>query len=112
MHEKQPGVFDFDGQNNVFKFIEMANKTGFVVLLRPGPYACAERDYGGLPPWLLAEDLQALKPRTHEGIYMNAVRRYLQELMPRLNDYLYKNGGPIVIVQVFKFMFDRSIFYL
>ena len=45
-HEPMPGVYDFDGQNDVFSFMELAQKMNFVVILRPGPYICGEHDYG------------------------------------------------------------------
>jgi beta-galactosidase len=48
-HEPYPGVYDFNGQNDVFTFIQMAQKTGFSVILRAGPYACAKHEFGGLP---------------------------------------------------------------
>ena len=41
-----PGVYDFGGQNDVFSFMKLAQDTGFVVILRPGPYICGEHDYG------------------------------------------------------------------
>jgi len=45
-HEPTPGVYDFGGQNDVFAFMQLAQDTGFVVILRPGPYICGEHDYG------------------------------------------------------------------
>ncbi|RNA22068.1 Beta-galactosidase [Brachionus plicatilis] len=99
-HEPQPGVYDFEGQNNIFEFLEIAQKIGFVVVLRPGPYVCAEHDYGGLPWWLLVNGTESIVPRSSETNYMNAVRRYFGVLLPQLAPYLYKNGGPIITVQV------------
>lgn len=52
-HEPAPGVFDFDGQHDAAAFIRLAQEEGMHVLLRPGPYVCAEWDFGGLPAWLL-----------------------------------------------------------
>ncbi|CAF0759614.1 unnamed protein product [Brachionus calyciflorus] len=99
-HEPSPGVYDFEGQNNVFEFLEIAQKIGFVVILRPGPYVCAEHDYGGLPWWLLANGTNNIVPRSSEENYMKAVRRYFNVLLPKFVPYLYKNGGPIITVQV------------
>ena len=65
-----------------------------------GPYACAERDYGGLPWWLLANGTQNILPRTNEQTYMNAVKRWFQVLFPKLAPFLYKNGGPVITVQI------------
>ena len=52
-HEPTPGVFDFEGQHDAEAFIRLAQQEGMYVLLRPGPYVCAEWDFGGLPAWLL-----------------------------------------------------------
>ena len=93
-------MYDFQGQNDVFTFMEIAQKVGFNIILRPGPYVCAEHDYGALPWWLMANGTQTVVPRTSEETYMNAVRRYLSVLLPRLTPYLYKNGGPVLTVQV------------
>ena len=65
-----------------------------------GPYVCAEHDYGGLPWWLLANGTENIVPRSSETNYMNAVRRYYDVLLPKFVPYLYKNGGPIITVQV------------
>jgi beta-galactosidase len=52
-HEPVPGVFDFRGQHDVEAFLRVVQDVGMYVLLRPGPYICAEWDLGGLPAWLL-----------------------------------------------------------
>jgi beta-galactosidase len=99
-HEPYPGVYDFEGQNDVFHFMDLAQKTGFSIILRPGPYVCAEHDFGALPWWLMMNGTDTIKPRTNEETYMNAVRNYLQVLLPKIVPYLYQNGGPILTVQV------------
>ncbi len=99
-HEPVEGEYDFEGQKDIFEFIDMAYKTGLLVILRPGPYICGEHDYGGLPWWLLSEGTSSLVPRSSEYAYMRAVSRWLQELLPRFVPYLYANGGPIITVQV------------
>ena len=52
-HEQSPGVFDFAGDRDVAEFCRIAQEEGMWVLLRPGPYVCAEWEFGGLPWWLL-----------------------------------------------------------
>ena len=99
-HEPMPGVYDFDGQNNIFEFIEMAHSIGFVVILRPGPYVCAEHDFGGLPWWLLSDGIKTIIPRSSEPTYLDAVTRWYKVLLPKFVPLLYKNGGPIITVQV------------
>jgi beta-galactosidase len=62
-HEPDYQEYDFKGQNDVEQFIKLAQHQGLVVLLRPGPYICAERDMGGLPYWLMSmnPDMKVLK---------------------------------------------------
>ena len=52
-HEPRPGHFDFSGNNDLVAFLSTAQELGFDVILRPGPFIDAERDFGGLPWWLL-----------------------------------------------------------
>eukprot|EP01023_Acetabularia_acetabulum_P034994 TRINITY_DN32943_c0_g1_i1.p1 TRINITY_DN32943_c0_g1~~TRINITY_DN32943_c0_g1_i1.p1 ORF type:complete len:178 (-),score=14.21 TRINITY_DN32943_c0_g1_i1:81-560(-) len=52
-HEQQPGLFEFEGWQDIEGFLHLAQQQGLLVLIRPGPYMCGEWDNGGLPPWLL-----------------------------------------------------------
>lgn len=52
MHEPKPGEFCFEGRLNISEFIKKAQKNGLMVIVRPGPYICAEWEFGGLPWWL------------------------------------------------------------
>jgi beta-galactosidase GanA len=99
-HEPTPGVYDFDGQNDVFTFIKMAQNTGFVVILRAGPYTCAEHEFGGLPWWLLSNGPNSVTPRTADVNYIAALQRWYGIFLPLVRPMLYKNGGPIITVQV------------
>ena len=72
-----------------------------------GPYVCSEHDFGGLPWWLLGNNITSgfniskqLLVRSSDERYMSAVRRWFDVLLPKLVPYLYKNGGPIITVQV------------
>ena len=96
-----PGEFDFTGQNDVIEFIKMVEKIGFYIVFRPGPYICAEHDYGGLPWWLLSNGTESIRPRTNDYNYMSAVKRWFNVLLPMIKPHLYKNGGKIITVQVF-----------
>ena len=97
-HEARPGNFDFDGDKDLVKFIQMAQEVGLLVILRAGPYICAEWDMGGLPSWLLREKSIAL--RTSDPTYLAYVDKWMSVLLPKMNPLLYENGGPIITVQV------------
>lgn len=53
LHEPRPGQYDFSGRLDLAEFVRAADRHGLKVLLRPGPYICAEWEFGGLPAWLL-----------------------------------------------------------
>ncbi len=97
-HETQPGVYDFSGQKDVAEFIREAGEEGLFVILRPGPYVCAEWDLGGMPSWLLKDKTNPL--RTPDERYMGPVRRWLKRLGKELAPLQVGNGGNIVLVQV------------
>ena len=73
IHEPEPGKFDFTGNNDIARFCRLAQKHGMYVIVRPGPYVCAEWEMGGLPWWLLKKE--DVKLRTLDPYYMERVRR-------------------------------------
>uniref|UniRef100_A0A8C4QI85 Beta-galactosidase n=2 Tax=Eptatretus burgeri TaxID=7764 RepID=A0A8C4QI85_EPTBU len=97
-HEKSPGIYNFTGDHSLSSFLQLAGDVGLLVILRPGPYICAEWDMGGLPHWLLKNSSIAL--RTSDEGYMMAVQRWMGVLLPVVKPFLYQNGGPIITVQV------------
>jgi beta-galactosidase len=98
VHEPQPGVYDFSGQNDVAEYIREAQAAGLNVILRPGPYVCAEWELGGYPSWLLKD--RALVLRSTDPAYTAAVHRWFQRLGQEIQPLLLKNGGPIIAVQL------------
>ena len=98
LHEPEEGEFCFEGICDMEHFFETADALGLYVILRPSPYICAEWEGGGLPYWLLGYN--GLKPRCSNGLYFEKVENYYNELMPRIKRHLFKNGGPIIAVQV------------
>jgi beta-galactosidase len=98
-HEQEPGTFDFSsGNHNIAEFIQLAQEEGMWVLLRPGPYVCAEWEFGGLPPYLLRTP--DIKVRCMDPRYMQAVERYVTALAAQVKPLLVSHGGPILMVQV------------
>lgn len=98
LHERQEGRFDFSGGLDVARFVQTAQKLGLYVILRPGPYICAEMDFGGLPSWLLNRPGLAL--RCNNPLFLQKVAAYYKQLFDRLRPYLGENGGNIIAVQV------------
>src|SRR5512143_3464240 len=98
-HELRPGVFDFTTESrDLAGFIRTAAEEGMWVILRPGPYACAEWEFGGYPWWLLKE--RGLRVRSSDPRFMAAARRYLRRLGEEVGALQVSRGGPVIMVQV------------
>ncbi len=98
-HEPLPGKFDFSTENHdIASFIRMAKEEGLWVIVRPGPYACAEWEFGGYPWWLLKE--KDLLVRSNDPRFLRACDRYLRELGREIGSLQVTHGGPILMVQV------------
>ncbi|KAM7540686.1 hypothetical protein Aperf_G00000020135 [Anoplocephala perfoliata] len=98
-HEMNPGEYSFDDDKDVVEFLKLANSLDLLVLLRAGPYICAEWDFGGLPGWLLADNPE-LKLRSSSPEFLGPVIRWFEQLLPKIKPMLYQNGGPVIMVQL------------
>ncbi|KAG9455716.1 hypothetical protein H6P81_000224 [Aristolochia fimbriata] len=99
LHEPKRGEWMFEGIADLESFLKLAQKLGFLVMLRPGPYICAEWDFGGFPAWLLAiEPTMTLRSSDHS--FLKMVEGWWDVLLPKVAPLLYSNGGPIVMVQI------------
>lgn len=98
LHEPAKGVFDFSGMLDIKKFIETAHKLGLYAIVRPGPYICAEWDFGGFPAWLLKD--KNIRLRCNDKIYLAHVRDYLEKLVSILKPHFITNGGNIIAMQI------------
>lgn len=98
-HEVKPGVFDFKTENrDIAEFVRICQQEGMWVLFRPGPYVCAEWDFGGLPVSLLKTP--DIRVRCMDPRYMQAVRPYIKRLAAEIKNLQCNRGGPILMVQV------------
>ncbi|XP_060527163.1 beta-galactosidase-1-like protein 3 [Cylas formicarius] len=105
LHEYQSGVYDFgDGGSDfeefldVEEFLRTVQEEDLFAIVRPGPYICAEWEFGGLPSWLLRE--KGMKVRTSDGAFLKYVSRYFSKVIPILEKHQFTNGGPIIAFQV------------
>jgi len=97
-HEPKEGQFNFDGFADIPRFIEIATKLGLKIIARPGPYICAEWEFGGLPAWL--NQYPDMRIRCAQPLYLEKVRNWFSVLIPKLTPYLQSKGGPIFAMQV------------
>ena len=99
LHEQEEGVYDFTtGEKDVAAFVRLCQKNGMWVIVRPGPYVCAEWEMGGLPWWLLKHDDMQL--RSLDPNFMQAMGRFERALAKELAPFRLENGGNILMIQV------------
>jgi len=98
IHEQTPGNFNFSGQNDIAEFCRLVEKHGMYVILRPGPYACAEWEMGGLPWWLLKK--KDLAVRSNDPYFLERSKLYLNEIGKQLASHQITRGGNLIMVQV------------
>lgn len=97
-HEVSPGVWDFKtGNKNVAEYIKIAQEEGLFVILRPGPYVCAEWEFGGYP-WFL-QNVPDMVIRGFNKEYLAATKSYFTQLYNQVKDLQITKGGPIIMVQ-------------
>jgi len=96
--EKQEGKFDFTGMTDVRRVLKLCQKNGMWAILRPGPYCCAEIEYGGIPWWTLK--YPDVKVRTTDPKWLAWCRAYLAQVYKQVGDLQVSGGGPLLMVQV------------
>ena len=97
-HEPSPGVFDFTGQNDLAEFCRLCRQNDMYVILRPGPYACAEWEMGALPWWLLKK--KDIRLRESDPYFLERVALFEKAVAEQVKDLTIVNGGPIIMIQV------------
>ena len=98
IHEQREGQFDFTGNNDIAAFCKLAKKNGMYVIVRPGPYVCAEWEMGGLPWWLLKK--KDIRLREDDPYFIERVKLFEKKVGEQLAPLTIQNGGPVIMVQV------------
>ncbi|MBN1783143.1 beta-galactosidase [bacterium] len=97
IHEETEGVFDWKGDKNLRKFIELCDKNNLRVIVRVGPFCHGEIRNGGLPDWLLGRPVIV---RSNDPGYLRYVERFYGEIFRQIKGLLFKDGGPVIAVQL------------
>lgn len=96
-HEENPNQWNWSGEKDLKRFIKTAQEVGLYVILRPGPYVCAEWEFGGYPWWL--QNVAGLKIREDNPPFLAETKKYLSQLYTQVKDLQITNGGPIIMIQ-------------
>ena len=97
-HEREPGKFHWRWEGNVAEFCRIAQEEGLWVILRPGPYSCAEWEGGGAPWWLLKDD--DISMRSSDPKWLEPAKKWIAAVGKQLAPLQVTKGGPILMVQV------------
>jgi beta-galactosidase len=97
-HEPSEGQWDFAGDRDLAAFIRTAGEEGLMVILRPGPYACAEWEYGGYPWWL--QNIEGMEVRRNNPVFLSYTKKYIERLYKEVGNLQVTKGGPFVMLQV------------
>lgn len=96
-HEPEPGKWDFTGDKNLAEYIRIAGEENMMVILRPGPYVCAEWEFGGYPWWL--QNIKGMEIRRDNPEFLARTKSYLERLYKEVGNLQCTKGGPIIMVQ-------------
>ncbi|ASK32800.1 beta-galactosidase [Chryseobacterium sp. T16E-39] len=96
-HEESPGKWNFSGEKDLKKFIRTAQEVGLYVIIRPGPYVCAEWEFGGYPWWLQKD--KDLEIRSDNKAFLEQCERYINQLAKQIIPLQINHGGPVIMVQ-------------
>ena len=96
-NETEPGKWDFEGDKNLAEYIKIAGEEDMMVILRPGPYVCAEWEFGGYPWWL--QNIEGMEIRRDNEHFLKYTRLYIERLFKEVGHLQCTNGGPIIMVQ-------------
>lgn len=97
-HESATDSFDFTGQKDLREFVRLCQENDMKVILRPGPYICAEWEMGGLPWWLLKK--KDIRLRDNDPYFLERVDKFEEQVAAQVGDMTIEKGGPIIMVQV------------
>ena len=98
VHEPRRKQYTWDGFANLPRWLDLCVKYNLLVIIRPGPFICGEFEAAGFPYWLPHEGV--VKLRVLEGPFCDLVDEWFGVLFAKIGKYLYKNGGPIISIQI------------
>lgn len=95
-HEEIEGQFDWKGRRDLRTFGQLCAKHGMYLEARIGPWSHAEVRNGGFPDWLLKKG----PTRVNDPVYLSYVRAWYGQIAQQLKGQLWKNGGPVIGIQL------------
>ena len=97
-HEEIEGGWNWSDRHNLREFVQTAGSVGLKVIVRCGPWCHGEVRNGGLPEWLLHKD--GWKLRSEDDRFLGKVSALYGQIAHQLDHLLWKNGGPVIGIQL------------
>lgn len=94
--EQNEGIFNWSGQRNLRKFLEICKDEGMPVVLRVGPFCHGEARCGGIPDWIFEK---GIKSRTETPEFLEATEKLYRQIFTQIQGLQWKDGGPVMACQ-------------
>lgn len=93
-HEPVEGQVDM---TEIEEFIQLVKELGLWLILRIGPYVCAEWDAGGFPHWLIAKQFPL---RSDHPESIKSSQYWFDRVLPIVKKNMITADGPVIMVQI------------
>ena len=94
--EEQEGIFRWDGQRNLRRFLEICQQEGMPVVLRLGPFCHGEVRNGGIPDWVFTKGCRL---REQNPVFLGLTEKLYRQIFTQVQGLQWKDGGPVIAAQ-------------
>ena len=94
--EEQEGIFRWDGQRSLRRFLELCKQEELPVVLRMGPFCHGEARNGGIPDWVFTK---GCKTRSEDRVFLGFSENLYRQIFTQVQGLQWKDGGPVIAAQ-------------
>ena len=94
--EEQEGIFRWDGQRSLRRFLEVCRQEDMPVILRLGPFCHGEVRNGGIPDWVFTK---GCKLREANPVFLGFAEKLYRQIFTQVQGLQWKDGGPVIAAQ-------------
>lgn len=94
--EEIEGQYDWSGQRDLRRFLEVCKQEDMPVVLRIGPFCHGEARCGGIPDWVFTK---GCKTRSEDKVFLSYVERLYRQIFTQVQGLQWKDHGPVIAAQ-------------
>ena len=94
--EEQEGIFRWDGQRDLRRFLEVCKQEQMPVVLRLGPFCHGEVRNGGIPDWVFTKGCRL---REQNPVFLGLAEKLYRQIFTQVQGLQWKDGGPVIAAQ-------------